>query len=195
MVKINLLPPEERVDRNKVALERVKDSIHYLLAMTAILVFALFGGIQELSIRSARADVKELEAQSNAILPQLARVQKIQAEKEELAGRLDVIKRLDRGRLLRVRMLDGLNKRLPEYTWLTGFEETGPGSVLIEGVTFSNLVVAEFMSRLEASVLFSNVDLDIAQRGTIDEQHVVQFALTGSVQDDSSVPIILETEE
>jgi uncharacterized membrane protein len=44
-------------------------------------------------------------------------------------------------------------------------------------------------------VLFSNVDLDIAQRGTIDEQHVVQFALTGSVQDDSSVPIILETEE
>ena len=195
MVKINLLPPEERVDRNKVALERVKDNIHYLLALTAVLAFALFGGIQELSIRSARADVSELEAQSNAILPQLARIQKLQAEKAELAGRLDVIKRLDRGRLLRVRMLDGLNKRVPEYTWLTGFEETGSGSILIEGVTFSNLVVAEFMNRLEASVLFSNVDLDIAQRGTIDEQHVVQFTLTSSVEDDSSVPIILETEE
>jgi type IV pilus assembly protein PilN len=195
MVKINLLPLEDRVDRNKVALERVKDNIHYLLALTSILIIALVGGIQEMSVRSARVHVRELEAESNAILPQLAKVQKLEAEKMELGRRLDVIKALDRGRLLRVRMLDGLNKRVPEYMWLTSFEENGPGNITIEGVTFSNLVVAEFMNRLEASVLFSNVDLNVAQRGTIENQHVVQFALISSVQDDQSVPIITETEE
>jgi type IV pilus assembly protein PilN len=195
MVKINLLPLEERVDRNKVALERVKDNVHYLLAVTVVLVLALFGSIQELSIRSALGEVRELEAESNAILPQLAKVQKIEAEKTELGRRLDVIKSLDRGRLLRVRMLDALNKRVPEYMWLTAFEENGPSAFSIEGVTFSNLVVAEFMNRLEASVLFSNIDLDVAQRGTIEDQHVVQFVLTGSVQDDQSVPIITDTEE
>jgi type IV pilus assembly protein PilN len=195
MVKINLLPPEERIDRNKVALERVKDNAHYLLAITAMLIFALFGGIQELSIRSARAEVSELEAESNAILPQLAKVQKIEAEKTELSRRLDVIKGLDRGRLLRVRMLDAVNKRVPEYMWLTAIEENSPGAVSIEGVTFSNLVVAEFMNRLEASVLFNNVDLEVAQRGTIEDQHVVQFVLNSAVQDDQSVPIITDTEE
>jgi type IV pilus assembly protein PilN len=195
MVRINLLPADERVNRNKLALERVKDKVHYLVALTAILVFAVFGGIQELSIRSALAHVKDLEAQSNAILPQLAKVQKLEAENIELGRRLDVIQSLDRGRLLRVRMLDGLNKRIPEYMWLTSFEEIGPGSVTIEGVTFSNLVVAEFMNRLEASVLFSNVDLNVAQRGTIEKQHVVQFTLNSAVVDDQSVPIITDTEE
>lgn len=195
MVRINLLPAEERVNRNKVALERVKDKVHYLAALTAILAFALFGGIQELSIRSALAQVKDLEAQSNELLPQLAKVQKLEAENIELGRRLNVIQSLDRGRLLRVRMLDGLNKRVPEYMWLTAFEETGPGSVIIEGVTFSNLVVAEFMNRLESSVLFRNVDLNVAQRGTIEEQHVVQFTLNSAVVDDQSVPITTDTEE
>lgn len=195
MVRINLLPPEERVDRNKAAWDRIRDNIHYLVVLTAVLSFAIFGSIQELSLRSVQSEIEELEAESNAIWPQLAKVQKLQAEKQELTRRLNLICSLDRGRLLRVRMLDGVNRRVPEYMWLTSLVESGGRSLTLEGVTFSNLVVAEFMNRLDSSVLFSNVDLDVAQRGSIEAQHVVQFTLNCAVRDDEGIPIVTDAEE
>ncbi len=195
MVRINLLPLEERIDRHRAALDRVKDRLHYFAAVTAILAFAIFGSIQEMSIGSVRAEIESLEAESNAIRPQLARVRKLEAEKDELTRRLKVISSLDRGRLLRVRVLDGLNRRIPAYMWITGLTETGGGNLLLEGITFSNLVVAELMNRLEASVIFSNVDLEVAKRGTIDEHHVVQFTLNCLVHDDEGVPVLTDTEE
>ncbi len=195
MVRINLLPAEYRIDRNRAALERVKDKLHYLVAMTAVLAFAIFGSIQEMSIRSAQAEIHALEVESNAIMPMLAKVQKLEAEKIELTRRLNLIRNLDQGRLFRVKMLDGLNRRLPEYMWLTNLVESGGARLTLEGVTFSNLVVAEFMKRLESSVLFSNVDLNIAKRGTIEDQHVVQFTLNCSVHDDVRIPVVTDTEE
>jgi len=195
MVRINLLPPEERIDRNKAALERIRDNAPYLVAMTAILVFAIFGSIQEMSIRTVQAEIQQLEAESNAIRPQLAKVRKLEAEKAELLRRLDLIRSLDRDRLFRVKLLDAINRRIPEYMWLTSLTESGGSSLTIEGVTFSNLVVAELMNRLESSVLFSDVDLEVAQRGTIEDQHVVHFTLNCSVHDDEGVPIVKDVEE
>ncbi len=195
MVRINLLPAEYRIDRNRAALERVKDKVHYLVGMTAVLAFAIFGSIQEMSIRSAQAEIQALEVESNAIMPMLAKVQKLEAEKIELTRRLNLIRTLDRGRLFRVKMLDGVNRRLPEYMWLTNLVESAGARLTLEGVTFSNLVVAEFMKRLESSVLFSNVDLNVAKRGTIEDQHVVQFTLNCSVHDDEGIPIVTDTEE
>lgn len=195
MVRINLLPTEERIDRNRASFDRIKENIHYLVVLTAVLGCAVFGSIQEMAVRSVKAEIVDLEAESNAIMPQLAKVQKLEAEKAELTRRLNLIKSLDRGRLLRVRMLDSLNRRVPEYMWISNLVESGGGSLALKGVTFSNLVVAEFMNRLEASVLFSNVDLEVAQRGTIDETNVIQFTLHCSVHDDAGVPIVTETEE
>jgi type IV pilus assembly protein PilN len=195
MVRINLLPPEERVDRNRAALDRLKENVHYLVVMTAILAMGIVGSAQELSIRSVQSEIADLEAESNAIRPQLVKVQKLEAEKNELARRLALISTLDRGRLLRVRMLDGLNRRMPEYMWLSSLVESGGSHLTLEGVTFSNLVIAEFMNRLESSVLFSNVDLDVAQRGTIEGEHVVQFTLNCAVHDDEGIPIVTDVEE
>jgi len=195
MVRINLLPPEERIDRNKAALERIRDNAHYLIAMTAVLAFAILGSIQEISIRTVAARIQELESESNAVRPQLAKVRKLEAEKKELVKRLKLIQTLDRGRLFRVKLLDAINRKVPEYMWLTKISETGGSSMTIEGVTFSNLVIAEFMNRLESSLLFSNVDLEVAQRGTIEDQHVVQFTLNCSIHDDESVPVKKAAEE
>jgi hypothetical protein len=44
--------------------------------------------------------------------------------------------------------------------------------VQIEGVTFSNLVVADLMSRLESSDLFEKVDLVVTEKGAIEGRDV-----------------------
>ena len=57
-------------------------------------------------------------------------------------------------------------------------DQDGANSVSIEGITFSNLVVSDFMSRLERSPMFANIELDVAERGKQDERDVVKFRVT-----------------
>jgi Tfp pilus assembly protein PilN len=93
-----------------------------------------------------------------------------------------VISGLDKQRLTRVKLVDEVSKCVPEHLWLSQFEEVpGANRVQVEGVTFSNLIVADFMSRLEASPLYEGVDLVIAEKGTIDQRNVVKFKVTASM--------------
>ena len=48
----------------------------------------------------------------------------------------------------------------------------------VEGVTFSNLIIADLMIRLDRSPLFSNVALGSATHGELAQHDVVQFKLT-----------------
>ena len=59
--------------------------------------------------------------------------------------------------------------------------QQGPGRVSLTGVTFSNLIVADFMMRMERSPMFADVDLTTTYRGEIDERNVVEFSITARV--------------
>ena len=48
----------------------------------------------------------------------------------------------------------------------------------------SNLVVSDFMSRLERSPLFAGVTLGLAERGKVNNHEVVKFKLTCEVTPD-----------
>ncbi|MGH7278873.1 MAG: PilN domain-containing protein, partial [Candidatus Rokuibacteriota bacterium] len=84
-------------------------------------------------------------------------------ERAELDLRLSVIDQLSHMRFNAVRLVDELDRAVPEYLWLTGALMTGPTSMNIEGVTFSNLIVADYMTRLERSPYFANVNMTIAE--------------------------------
>jgi type IV pilus assembly protein PilN len=81
-----------------------------------------------------------------------------------------------------VKLVDEISKCIPEHLWLTSFEEMpGANKIQVEGVTFSNILVADFMSRLEASPLYGGVDLIVAEKGTIDQRNVVKFKVTAAM--------------
>jgi Tfp pilus assembly protein PilN len=65
--------------------------------------------------------------------------------------------------------------------WLASLVPSGGDQFSIDGVTFSNLIIADLMIRLDRSPLFSNVALASATHGIIDEHDVVQFKLTMNV--------------
>ena len=92
-----------------------------------------------------------------------------------------MITELDKGRLTRVKLVDELSKCVPEHMWLSSYEESATNQITIEGVTFSNIIVADFMTRLEASPLFGKVDLLVAEKGVIDQRNVVKFKVTASI--------------
>ena len=79
--------------------------------------------------------------------------------------RLGIISKLEKGRTQSVRLMDELARCVPDHLWLT-LGPAGSGEQLnLEGVTHSNLVVSDFMSRLERSTLFATVELGVAEKG------------------------------
>ena len=101
--------------------------------------------------------------------------------------RISLIKRLESSRYVRVQMMDEVSRTLPDHVWLSAVRETSPGRVQLEGTTFSNLMVADFMQRLEDSPLFEGVDLSISQKGTMEDRDVIRFTLTANCSADLGV--------
>lgn len=186
MIRINLLPREEKAHRQAPSLNfKVGDLVvPGVMLLAAGLVIA--GTVLSQNSRAAQLQksISEVEAQSRALQPQIERVNRLAQERAELDLRLGIISKLEKGRTQSVRLMDELARCVPDHLWLSGATQDAAGSLGLEGVTFSNLVVSEFMSRLERSPIFGNVELEVAERGTVAERDIVQFRITCQVTPD-----------
>jgi len=178
MIRINLLPREARQTRRKIQFPKIGSLMPVLVLGIVIALFAAISVFQTLQIGRLKADIARAEQESEKLRPQIQTIQELTLKREELTRRLNVIQDLDKTRLQRVMLVDELSRCVPEHLWLTSYEETGGNKVQIEGVTFSNLLVADFMTRLEASPLYGSVDLLVAEKGQIDQRNVVKFKVT-----------------
>jgi type IV pilus assembly protein PilN len=188
MIRINLLPVTEQ------AQVRVKmpemTSMAPLVAFGAVIgVLAVISTLQSVKISNLRRDIATLEAEARQLAPLIRRIDQLTLQREQAVRRLSVIEQLDQDRLVRVRLVDELARRIPDYIWFTGFSEQ-KGAISITGVAFSNLTVADLIRSLERSVLFEQVDLVISQRGEIDKRDVVNFTLSARRQTEpDAVPV------
>jgi len=181
MIKINLLPREERIKRREFKLPQM--STVYMVGGVAIFVSAmLFTGIvQTHKMKALESKIAAANEESKKLAPQLAKIKQITKEREEVDRRLGIIADLDRNRYFRVKLLNDVSFNLPVNCWLTGVSEISPNSFAIDGVAFSNYTVADMMSNLETSAAVSRVDLRIAERGKINEREVMKFKLVANV--------------
>ena len=177
MIRINLLPRDERKTRRKMQLPKIGSVMPVLVLLLVIVLFGAVSVFQTLQIGRLKSDIARAEQEAEKLRPQIQTIQELTLKREELTRRLNVIADLDKTRLQRVMLVDELSRCVPEHLWLSSYEETG-NKVQIEGVTFSNLLVADFMTRLEASPLYGSVDLLVAEKGTIDQRNVVKFKVT-----------------
>jgi type IV pilus assembly protein PilN len=181
MIRINLLPRDERQVRRSFQFPKVGAILPLLALLLVAALFTAFSVVQAMQVSRLKADIARAEREAEKLKPQIQTIQELTQKREELTRRLNVITELDKTRLWRVRLVDELSRCIPEHLWLVSYEETGANLVQVEGVTFSNLLVADFMSRMEASPLYGNVDLLVAEKGTIDQRNVVKFKITASM--------------
>jgi Tfp pilus assembly protein PilN len=178
MIRINLLPAEEKAIRKSFTLKRPTGML-LPLAILAISVTAVVAAVvqQQAQVQSLSRDLRGVEAEITRLAPEVALVERLGKERAELDLRLSVIDKLSEKRFDAVRLVDELDRAVPEYLWLTAAIQTGPDEMKLEGVTFSNLIIADYMTRLDRSPYFADVDLGVAERGEIDERDVVKFKL------------------
>ena len=187
MIRINLMPLEERgqkvrrVRKSKAGGGASSGPMGLLLpiAIVAGVLVAIVGTIvqQQAQIHMLAGEVARVEKESRLLAPQIAMVERLSRERADLDLRLSLIDQLSRGRFDAVRLVDELDRAVPEHLWLQS-AIGGGDQITLEGTTFSNLIIADLMIRLDRSPLFSNIALSNASRGIIDQHDVVTFKLT-----------------
>ena len=181
MIKINLLPSEERVKKREFHLPDL--STIYTLAGVVIFIAAILiiGFMQHHRIHVLEDKIELAKEESRQLAPQLAKIKQITKEREEVNRRLEIIASLDRYRYFRVKMLNDISFKIARNCWLTEVDEVSPNLLNIDGIAFNNYTVANVMTNLESSPVFTKVDLLIAEKGKIKDREVMKFKLSTSV--------------
>ena len=179
MIRINLLPKEEKGQR-RVAVNFQPGDFVVPVAIAAAAGLVILGTAlsQNARISVLKRSIAEIEAQSRALAPQIEKVNRLAQERVELDLRLGIISRLEKGRTQSVRLMDELARCVPDHLWLTLAQQDAGNKLSLEGVTYSNLVVSDFMSRLERAPLFGSVELGVAERGQVAGKDVVKFRIS-----------------
>jgi len=175
MIRINLLPREEIVSRRALHIPQVGNFAPLVLVAVALVTCGLVHQLQAKHIKNLEATVAEEETETRRLAPEIAKIKRLNQQRKDLNDRLDVITELDQDRYFRVHLMDELNRSMPDNMWLTDFEENGDGSYSMEGVTFSNFLVSDFLQNVTNSPWFSSVNLLVAEKGEIGDVRVIKF--------------------
>jgi len=188
MIRVNLLPREEKAQRKAISIDLKMGDMVLPAGVIALAALVIAGTAmsQRASIGGLEQSIRQVDDEARSLAPQIARVNQLAQERAELDLRMGIIGKLEKGRTQSVRLMDELARCVPDHLWLTGATQDAGGTLSLEGVTFSNLVVSDFMARLERSPMFANVELDIAEKGTASDKQVVKFRLTCQVTPDES---------
>ncbi len=178
MIRINLLPPEERAVKSRRNVPVSWFAWPAAAAGLLVAAGAMSTAMQFSRISSLSREISQAERETAALAPQIARIDALAREKADMDLRISLVKGLESSRYVRTQLLDEASRQVPDHVWLTGVRETSPGVVQLDGVTFSNLMVADFMQRLESSPLYDGVDLTVSERGVIEDREVTKFTLT-----------------
>ena len=185
MIRINLLPREERVSAPRITLPKISGSLLPMGVLGgAVVLIALTAVLERAKLAALRSDVAEIQEEVRAIQPQVDRVKRLTTQRQDLERRLDIIRQLDQGRFVSVRIMDNLSREVPKYLWLTEVKQNDAGQVSVKGMTFSNLIVADLMMAMEKSPMFANVDLIQTNKGKISERDVTEFSIVAQITPD-----------
>jgi type IV pilus assembly protein PilN len=159
MPRINLLPwrAQQRSQRQK---EFGLAVLGALLAAGAVMLFtswAISGAIDRQHDRNEvlKKEIAELDKQITEILG-------LEAQKQRLVARMDIITRLQRSRPEVVHVFDQLARTLPDGVYLTSVKQTDK-RLELHGVAQSSTRVSTFMRNIEASPWLMNPELQVVE--------------------------------
>ncbi len=192
MIRINLLPVREA--RRRADLQQQGLLLVALLAVACGLTTWVHMAMQA-KISDGQERVAQIDAQIKQFEPQLKQVAAYKKKKAEVQAKLDVIKGLDRSRSGPVHMMDELAEATPDRMWLTSLESSG-AHVKLEGRSLDNEIVAAFLTRLNGSLYFGNVELQRTELESRGGLKLHQFELTATIEDphkDEATPDAAQT--
>jgi Tfp pilus assembly protein PilN len=176
MIKINLLP-RERVRRVAVA-PRILVGFVAVVVVAVLVLATLWLNLQNKLLRDRLADVN---ARIEELRPQVAEVEALQRQINDARRKEQLLRQIEAMRIPWDKVMNELRKILPADVWLIRIDAKGDGSLSFNGFGLSYESVARFMVNLNASPVFQNADVTIAQKQNLEKQIVINFSVTAQL--------------
>ena len=202
MIEINLLPPEYR--KRPGGFQIGKTGIYAAVAMVgvvcmiALVTFYQIYQIQELDNKIAVAKYRTKQLQKD-----IAMVDALIDVKGKIMQRMEAVNTLDRHRTVWVRILEDVNRHIPEFTWLSKFAEVQKNKNIrqkkttdttqvvaedpskrpyeIEGYSFTLSSIANLMINMMRSNYFSDVDMVSVKEVELAEQIAYEYKMKATL--------------
>ncbi len=190
MIKINLGPTAKkgrvtkrkavRAGRPGIKLPSIQSTILYIIGIVVVVVIVgLLLFIQSTQMGSLNNEIKQLNAKLEELRVYKATVDSLKQREMELQSLIIPIKELNKNRFFIAHVLDEVSSRVPDFTWLKSLD-VSQTALQMKGVAASNLLVADFMNRLEESPYIYNVDLTVLEKKAVEKTEMMEFTLTAN---------------
>ena len=192
MIRINLLPYRESRKKESILRQINIFLVVFFIVFISLLYYSIWLGnkIDDLNTKIKNTKILLTQAETQA-----KKVDQIKNELEKLGHKTDVIKNIEMNRRAPVILLENMTKMVAEKAststldasedrenkpvkrlWFTNFEASG-GKINIKGIALDNKTIADFMSRLEESKLYNNVNLKTITQQKVDKLNLKQFQI------------------
>lgn len=174
MLRINLLPIRQLKKRAK-AKNQIAGFCAVFLCLLAILGFVVF--LQMGKITSINTTITGLTAEQKRLAPQIAAVDKLKKDREEIDRKIQVINQLKAESSITVHILDEVAKAIDNTRmWLTSLDQQS-SSLTLTGIALDNQTIAQFMDKLKMSPYIQDVNLANASLKRISDKNLKEFTL------------------
>jgi type IV pilus assembly protein PilN len=159
MPRVNLLP--WRVEQRKQRLKNFGIAAAAAVALGVGAVLYAHATVNRF-IAHQEARNKYLEGEIATLDKQIEEIKELEATKERLLARMQIIEQLQRSRPEVVHMFDEMVRRLPDGVYLRSLKQTG-NRLSIKGVAQSSTRVSAFMRNIDNSEWLSDPGLDVVE--------------------------------
>ena len=177
MIRINLLS-----DREVIRKETTRQQVSIFI-LTICLILVILGGIQIHQYRQKK-DLEErilyVQEELKELQKKVGEVEKYKEAKKELETKLQIIERLEKGKMMVVQLLDGIGETIPEKMWLQDLGLKG-GKLSMEGYAVDNETIAAFMKKLERTKSFQTVELVLTEKKEVEGVGMKHFSLVADL--------------
>ncbi|MEW6672574.1 MAG: PilN domain-containing protein [Thermodesulfobacteriota bacterium] len=175
MIRINLLP--FRAARKKENVRRQISIFVLMFAFTAVTLVYYNGSLND-QVRTLENDIQTKKTELASYQKTIQEIQQIKKRLSDLQNKTQIINRLKVDREWPLNFLDSINDLVIEKRmWLTDLQLKGR-NVSIKGIALDNKTVADFMTRLENSKIYTNINLQTVNQKTIRKYNLKSFDIS-----------------
>jgi type IV pilus assembly protein PilN len=132
-------------------------------------------------VTAAKDAAAKIQHDIDGYAPQLAQVEKFRAAKTDIERKLKVIDELSVARSGPVHLFDEVATHMPDRMWLTKLQVEGQ-SLTIDGVSLDNELVALFLTAMNASPYFEEVELVETKAQEVEGYKLNSFEMSAKLE-------------
>jgi type IV pilus assembly protein PilN len=175
MAHINLLPWREE-------LRKQKQREFGLMAVGSVIIAGLIVLLSHLHVDGMINDQNQrnafLQNEITVLNERIGRIQELEAMKQDLLARMNVIQELQSSRPESVHLLDELVRTLPDGVYLNKFSQRDR-NLTMNGIAQSNARVSDYMRNIDSSEWFAGPRLDLIRSSEVNRRRIADFTLRG----------------